>query len=169
MLPLGTKAPEFNLNDTVTDKSLDLQELKGSKGTVILFICNHCPHVHAIEGRIRKFVDRYQGRGVAFCAVNSNNEIDGDGNDVDGDALTPADEPAWFAVTVIPLPEDHVVVQFRSITHYKNVLRQAVEMMNHDDLTGLALVAVAGPVAAHRLVATHRGRAPATERPRPIP
>ena len=46
-------------------------------------------------------------------------------------------EPAWFAVTVIPLPEDNVVVQFRSITHYKNVLRQAVEMMNHDDLTGL--------------------------------
>ena len=38
---------------------------------------------------------------------------------------------------VIPLPDDHVVVQFRSITHYKNVLRQAVEMMNHDDLTGL--------------------------------
>lgn len=31
----------------------------------------------------------------------------------------------------------HIVVQFRSITHYKNVLRQAVELMNHDDLTGL--------------------------------
>jgi len=46
-------------------------------------------------------------------------------------------EPGWFAVTVIPLHDDHVVVQFRSITHYKNVLRQAVEMMNHDDLTGL--------------------------------
>ncbi len=46
-------------------------------------------------------------------------------------------QPAWFAVTILPLGEDHVVVQFRSITHYKNVLRQAVEMMNHDDLTGL--------------------------------
>ena len=46
-------------------------------------------------------------------------------------------DPAWFAVTVLPLGGDHVVVQFRSITHYKNVLRQAVEMMNHDDLTGL--------------------------------
>jgi len=51
-------------------------------------------------------------------------------------AAMPA-EPAWFAVTVMPLGEEHVVVQFRSITHYKNVLRQAVEMMNHDDLTGL--------------------------------
>jgi len=46
-------------------------------------------------------------------------------------------DPAWFAVTVLPLEGDHIVVQFRSITHYKNVLRQAVEMMNHDDLTGL--------------------------------
>ncbi len=46
-------------------------------------------------------------------------------------------DPAWFAVTIMPLDGDHLVVQFRSITHYKNVLRQAVEMMNHDDLTGL--------------------------------
>ena len=46
-------------------------------------------------------------------------------------------QPAWFAVTILPLGEDHLIVQFRSITHYKNVLRQAVEMMNHDDLTGL--------------------------------
>ncbi len=43
----------------------------------------------------------------------------------------------WYAVTVLPLPNEHLVVQFRSITHYKNVLRQAVELMNHDDLTGL--------------------------------
>ena len=57
--------------------------------------------------------------------------------ETDGDAVLAASEPSWFAVTVIPLPDDHVVVQFRSITHYKNVLRQAVEMMNHDDLTGL--------------------------------
>ena len=53
------------------------------------------------------------------------------------DGTVPTSDPAWFAVTVLPLPDGHVVVQFRSITHYKNVLRQAVEMMNHDDLTGL--------------------------------
>ncbi len=44
----------------------------------------------------------------------------------------------WYAVTVVPADEDHVVVLFRSITDYKDVLRQAVELMNHDDLTGLA-------------------------------
>ncbi len=44
----------------------------------------------------------------------------------------------WYAITVIPLDDDFLVVQFRSITHYKSVLRQAVELLNRDDLTGLA-------------------------------
>ncbi|MFA5568038.1 MAG: GGDEF domain-containing protein [Trueperaceae bacterium] len=44
----------------------------------------------------------------------------------------------WYAVTVVPLEDDFLVVQFRSITHYKSVLRQAVELLNRDDLTGLA-------------------------------
>lgn len=51
----------------------------------------------------------------------------------------PLPPPAWwYAVTVVPADADHVVVLFRSITDYKDVLRQAVELMNHDDLTGLA-------------------------------
>lgn len=44
----------------------------------------------------------------------------------------------WYAVTIIPLQRDFLVVQFRSISHYKSVLRQAVELLNRDDLTGLA-------------------------------
>ena len=47
-------------------------------------------------------------------------------------------EVSWYAVTVIPLPNDYLVVQFRSISHYKSVLKQAVELLNRDDLTGLA-------------------------------
>lgn len=43
----------------------------------------------------------------------------------------------WYAVTVVPTDDEHLVVMFRSITSYKDVLRQAVELMNHDDLTGL--------------------------------
>ncbi len=49
-----------------------------------------------------------------------------------------AEPTAWFAVTIVPVGADLVVVVFRSITSYKNVLREAVELMNHDDLTGLA-------------------------------
>ncbi|MFA5550092.1 MAG: GGDEF domain-containing protein [Trueperaceae bacterium] len=50
----------------------------------------------------------------------------------------PRRDVVWYAVTVIPLEDDHLVVQFRSISHYKSVLKQAVELLNRDDLTGLA-------------------------------
>ncbi|HAB27592.1 MAG TPA: thioredoxin family protein, partial [Xanthomarina gelatinilytica] len=39
MLPLGTKAPTFNLLDTVSEKNYSLEKLKGLKATVIMFIC----------------------------------------------------------------------------------------------------------------------------------
>ena len=45
MIALGTVAPDFKLMDTVSDKELSLRSLKGSKATVIYFICNHCPFV----------------------------------------------------------------------------------------------------------------------------
>lgn len=58
---------------------------------------------------------------------------------------TPPDAPehdggddGWYSVTIVPAAADRLVVMFRSITDYKKVLRQAVELMNHDDLTGLA-------------------------------
>ncbi len=55
-----------------------------------------------------------------------------------GRDATPNKDVLWYAVTVIPLQGDHLVVQFRSISHYKSVLKQAVELLNRDDLTGLA-------------------------------
>ena len=45
MLPLGTTAPDFDLIDTVSDKMLSLNDVKGETATVIMFICNHCPFV----------------------------------------------------------------------------------------------------------------------------
>ena len=45
MLPLGTIAPDFSLPNVV-DKSMgSLCSLKGEKGTLIVFTCNHCPYV----------------------------------------------------------------------------------------------------------------------------
>ena len=43
--PIGTKAPSFNLLNTIDDQFYTLETLKGTKGTVIFFICNHCPFV----------------------------------------------------------------------------------------------------------------------------
>ena len=72
MLPLGTTAPEFSLMDTVSDKTVNLQTLKGNKGTVIMFICNHCPFVKHINAAISKLAIAYQPKDVAFIAISSN-------------------------------------------------------------------------------------------------
>jgi thiol-disulfide isomerase/thioredoxin len=72
MLPLGTIAPEFSLMDTVTDKNVTLQDLKGDKGTVIMFICNHCPFVKHVNPEISKLGEEYQKNGIGFIAISSN-------------------------------------------------------------------------------------------------
>lgn len=75
MLPLGTTAPEFNLQDTVTDTRSSLQEMKGKKGTVVMFICNHCPFVIHINPEISKLGNEYQKKGIGFIAISSNDVV----------------------------------------------------------------------------------------------
>ncbi len=72
MLPLGTKAPDFKLTDTVTEKNVSLQELKGTKGTVVMFICNHCPFVKHVNVQISKLARDYQSKGINCIAISSN-------------------------------------------------------------------------------------------------
>jgi peroxiredoxin len=72
MLPLGTAAPAFTLPDTVSGRSLSLEQLKSGRATVLMFICNHCPFVkHVLDELVRLGRD-YQPRGVAFSAISSN-------------------------------------------------------------------------------------------------
>lgn len=72
MLPLGTKAPDFELLDTVSDNTMALQELTGEKGTVVMFICNHCPFVVHVNPMIVKLAKDYQAKGINFVAISSN-------------------------------------------------------------------------------------------------
>ncbi len=75
MLPLGTKAPAFELLDTVSDKILNLEVLKGEKGTVIMFICNHCPFVIHVNPEIAKVAKEYKSKGISFIAISSNDIV----------------------------------------------------------------------------------------------
>nr|WP_299343537.1 thioredoxin family protein [Allomuricauda sp.] len=72
MLPLGTKAPDFNLVDTVSDTPISLQSSKGEKGTVVMFICNHCPFVIHVNPEISRLGKEYQAKGIGFIAISSN-------------------------------------------------------------------------------------------------
>lgn len=75
MLPLGTLAPDFNLLDTVSDTHLSLQNLRGKQGTVIMFICNHCPFVLHVNHQLIKMAHDYSVKGISFIAISSNDVI----------------------------------------------------------------------------------------------
>lgn len=72
MVPLGTVAPDFNLLDTVSGATFTLQELKGSIGTLVVFICNHCPFVKHINAELARLAWEYQAKGIGFVAISSN-------------------------------------------------------------------------------------------------
>ena len=75
MLALGTMAPPFSLLDTQSGKKLQLQEMAGISGTVIMFICNHCPFVIHVNPEISKIANDYIAKGIAFIAISSNDVI----------------------------------------------------------------------------------------------
>ena len=75
MLPLGTKAPDFVLPDTVSGKEISLSEIISKKATLIMFICNHCPYFKHINKGLVDLANDYIEKGVAFCAISSNDVV----------------------------------------------------------------------------------------------
>ena len=72
MIPLGTKAADFKLPDTLSNRVISLSELKSDIATVIIFICNHCPYVKHIEASLVETAKLYQAKGISFIAISSN-------------------------------------------------------------------------------------------------
>ncbi len=75
MMPLGTKAPNFALTDTISGKHMSLDMLRGDIATLIMFICNHCPYVLHINDELVRVARQYQPLGVAFIAISSNDVV----------------------------------------------------------------------------------------------
>jgi len=72
MLELGQPAPDFSLPDAVGGASVSLASHGGASGSLVMFICNHCPFVvHILEG-ISSLDRDYLGRGIAFFAISAN-------------------------------------------------------------------------------------------------
>lgn len=66
-----TPAPEFRLPAT-DGKIYRLDDLAGEKGTVIVFICNHCPYVKAVIDRMIADARVLMSEGIGFVAICSN-------------------------------------------------------------------------------------------------
>jgi peroxiredoxin len=67
----GWKAPAFRLPAT-DGKTYTLDDLKGPNGTLVMFICNHCPYVQAVLDRIVRDAADLAALGVATVAISSN-------------------------------------------------------------------------------------------------
>jgi len=67
----GAKAPDFTLPGT-DGKNWSLSDVAGEKGTVIIFICNHCPYVKAILDRLVVDAQTLQTAGIGVAAICAN-------------------------------------------------------------------------------------------------
>ena len=72
MPALGSKASDFLLPDTRGGDKLSYAQVAGERGTVILFICNHCPYVIHVRDELLRIGRAYLPRGIGFAAVSSN-------------------------------------------------------------------------------------------------
>ena len=68
---LGTKAAAFLLPGT-DGKTHSLSEIAGANGTVVAFICNHCPYVKAVASRMVADAKALAAEGIGFVAISSN-------------------------------------------------------------------------------------------------
>ena len=67
----GEKAKDFNLK-SIENKQLSLKDVRGENGTLVMFICNHCPYVKAIIKDLVNDVKFLEGLGVKSVGIMSN-------------------------------------------------------------------------------------------------
>jgi peroxiredoxin len=70
----GTPAPDFSLKG-VDGKTYSLSSFKDSKALVVIFMCNHCPYVIAVQERINQLAKDYAKKGISVVGINSNDPI----------------------------------------------------------------------------------------------
>jgi len=71
MLPLGTKAPDFDLPD-VRGGRVSLASLQDARAVLVMFICNHCPFVKHIRDELGRLHRDFASMGLAVVGICSN-------------------------------------------------------------------------------------------------
>ena len=72
MLPLGTPAPRFELEDVISSNTVSLDSFKGKKGLLLMFICQHCPFVKHVEDQLGQIGHDYVPQGIGILAISAN-------------------------------------------------------------------------------------------------
>ena len=71
----GWMAPDFSLKG-IDEKNYSFSDVKGKNGTLVMFICNHCPYVKSVIGRIVEDCQILQENGIGIIAIMSNDVND---------------------------------------------------------------------------------------------
>ncbi|MDB2521279.1 thioredoxin family protein [Flavobacteriaceae bacterium] len=72
MLPLNTKAPHFSLTNGIDQHQLTLDQVKGSSGTLVIFMCNHCPYVLHLLDKMVEVSHQIKEWGINTVSISSN-------------------------------------------------------------------------------------------------
>lgn len=70
----GWTAPDFRLPG-IDGRMWSLSDVRGPKGTLVMFICNHCPYVQAVVDRLVRDIRDLQGLGIGVAAIMSNDTV----------------------------------------------------------------------------------------------
>ena len=93
---LGVEAPRFALPGT-DGKTHSLDDVAGVNGTVVAFICNHCPYVKAVVTRMVADAKTLAAEGIGFVAINANDPVSHPDN-------SPANMKAFSETHGFPFP-----------------------------------------------------------------
>jgi hypothetical protein len=75
MVPLGTPLPTIRLTNAVDGTNVDVRALAaGKRGTLVMFLCNHCPYVVHVRRELVRAAHEALDQGLAVFAINSNDE-----------------------------------------------------------------------------------------------
>ncbi|KAL0034488.1 hypothetical protein WJX79_005181 [Trebouxia sp. C0005] len=74
-LPLGDTVPDFELLEPLTGELRHLQHTSGSKGTLIVFMCNHCPFVIHLRDALVQLAKDIKPHGIETIGISSNSVI----------------------------------------------------------------------------------------------
>ena len=96
-ISIGGTVGNFSLPDT-NGKNQTLNDLKGEKGTVVVFLSAQCPVVKAYNERINQIAADYKAKGINFIGINSNS------TETEAQIKSHTEETYKFSVLIRPLP-----------------------------------------------------------------
>lgn len=71
ILPLGSTAPEFEL-PAAQGQTYTLDDVRGPRGLLVMFVCNHCPFVIHLAAALSEFAKELETQGIGVVAITSN-------------------------------------------------------------------------------------------------